>query len=93
MPLAGEKEGADVNGDGVCTLADAAILSAQWMQNGDLPGDLDPNGRVDLDDLARWTEFWTWKGDMADRHRISVNPDFNHRSSAAAKGYSAATVP
>ena len=58
VPFAGETEAGDLTGDGQVTIGDLAVMSAQWHDGG--TADLNHSGTVDLDDLARWCEFWTW---------------------------------
>jgi hypothetical protein len=57
LPYLGEKEGADLDGDGVIGIGDAAILADQWL----LPGstaNFDLTGVVDLGDFSKLLENW-----------------------------------
>jgi hypothetical protein len=58
MPFAGEKEGADLNGDGVIDMLDVAEFCGTWLAD-DLPeGDFNQDSRVNFDDWARLAENW-----------------------------------
>ena len=61
MPYAGQKEGPDLNGDGVINMDDFARFANQWMQSGSLDVNFDQQGDVDFADLIRITENWLWQ--------------------------------
>jgi hypothetical protein len=58
MPYAGQKEGADLNGNGTVNMSDFAIFANQWMQSGSLESNFDREGVVDFNDLIRIAENW-----------------------------------
>jgi len=60
MPYAGQKEGPDLNGDGMINMTDFSIFAGQWMQSGSLDANFDQQGKVDFADLIRITENWLW---------------------------------
>jgi hypothetical protein len=53
MPFAGEKEGPDLNGDGVVNMLDIAEFCGMWLENGPSEGNFNQDSRVNFDD-------WTW---------------------------------
>ncbi len=61
LPFAGEKEGADLNGDGVVNLGDFAVFANQWLQTGLLDANFDQQGNVDFADFARFANLWLWQ--------------------------------
>jgi hypothetical protein len=61
MPFTGEKEGADLNGNGFINMVDFAKFGSQWRQSGPLEADFDQNGKVVFADLRRVAENWLWQ--------------------------------
>jgi hypothetical protein len=61
MPFTGEKEGADLNGDGIISMPDFAEFGNQWQLSGPLEANFDQQGDVDFADLLRLTENWLWQ--------------------------------
>jgi len=61
MPFAGEKEGADLNGDGNVNWSDVAEFTDQWLQCGSLEADFNQDGCVNFIDWARLAENWLWQ--------------------------------
>ena len=61
MSYAGQKEGPDLNGDGVVNMSDFAKFAGQWMQSGSLDANFDQQGEVDFADLIQITENWLWR--------------------------------
>ena len=61
MDFAGEKEGPDLNGDGVVNLGDFAEFANQWLQTGSLEANFDQQGEVDFADFARFAYLWLWQ--------------------------------
>jgi len=61
MPFGGEKEGADLNGNGIVNMVDFAKFGSEWRQSGSLDADFDQNGEVGFTDLARVAENWLWQ--------------------------------
>jgi hypothetical protein len=58
MPFAGEKEGADLNGDGFVDMFDFARLANQWLRSGSLEADFTEDSIVNFADLFRMAENW-----------------------------------
>ncbi|MCL5279891.1 MAG: hypothetical protein M1376_08310 [Planctomycetes bacterium] len=60
--LASERTEADFNGDGRMDLRDFALVAKRWRQadTGSWSGNryVAPDGIVDFDDLAHWTDLW-----------------------------------
>ncbi len=61
MPFAGEKEGADLNGDGLIDTGDLLAFAGQWLQDGMLDANFDRQGNVDLSDFVRLAGLWQWE--------------------------------
>lgn len=61
MTFTGEKEGADLNGDGFVDMFDVAEFIDQWLESGSLEADFDQDGTVDFVDWARLAENWLWQ--------------------------------
>jgi hypothetical protein len=61
MPFAGEKDGADLNGDGLVNMFDFAELANQWLRSGSLEADFTKDNLVDFADLTRIAENWLWQ--------------------------------
>ena len=61
LPFVGEKEGADLNGDGLVNLGDFAEFAGQWLQAGPLEANFDQQGDVDFADFARFAKLWLWQ--------------------------------
>jgi hypothetical protein len=61
MPFAGEKEGADLNGDGNVDMADVAEFAQQWLDSGGCEADFNQDNKVDFSDWARMAENWLGK--------------------------------
>jgi len=61
MPFAGEKEGANLNGDGVVNMVDFAKLADQWREFGLLEANFNQDSSVDFADLKRVAENWLWE--------------------------------
>ncbi len=61
MPFAGEKEGADLNGDGVIDILDVAEFSEMWLESGLSEADFNQDSRVNFNDWARMAENWLGK--------------------------------
>ncbi len=61
MPFSGDKEGADLNGNGIVNMFDFAKFGSEWRQSGSLDADFDQNGEVGASDLARLVENWLWR--------------------------------
>jgi len=61
MPFSGEKEVANLNGDGIVNMLDFAEFANQWLESGLLEADFTQDGKVDTDDLLRLTESWLWR--------------------------------
>jgi hypothetical protein len=58
MSFVGDKEGPDLNGDGIVNMLDFAELGVWWLQFGLLEADFNQNSYVDYTDLVRITENW-----------------------------------
>lgn len=61
MSFVGEKEGADLNGDGFVNMLDLAKFADQWLQPGSLNADFNQDSTVDFADLSRVAESWRWQ--------------------------------
>jgi hypothetical protein len=61
MSFVGEKEGADLNGDGFVNMLDFTKFADQWLQSGSLEADFNQDGKVDFADLVRVAENWLWQ--------------------------------
>ncbi|MBA7625405.1 hypothetical protein ES703_32835 [subsurface metagenome] len=61
MPFAGEKEGANLNGDGIVNILDVAVFTNQWLQSGSLEADFNQDSNVNFSDWARLAENWLWE--------------------------------
>jgi hypothetical protein len=61
MPFAGEKEGADLNGDGVIDMLDVMEFSDTWLQSGPSEADFNQDNRVSFKDWVRMAENWQSK--------------------------------
>ena len=61
MPFAGEKDGADLNGDGLVNMFDFTELANQWLRPGSLEADFTKDNLVDFADLTRIAENWLWQ--------------------------------
>jgi hypothetical protein len=61
MPFAGEKEGADLNGDGNVDMADVAEFAQQWLDSGGCEADFNQDNMVNFRDWARMAENWLSK--------------------------------
>lgn len=61
MPFAGEKEGPNLNGDGIVNMHDFAIFASQWIQAGLLEADFNQDSNVNFLDWARLAENWLWQ--------------------------------
>ena len=61
MPFAGEKDGADLNGDGLVNMFDFTELANQWLRSGSLEADFTKDNLVDFADLTRIAENWLWQ--------------------------------
>jgi len=61
MPFAGEKDGADLNGDGQVNMSDFAEFANQWLWSGSLEADFTKDNLVDFADLTRIAENWLWQ--------------------------------
>lgn len=60
MLFLGEKEAADLNGDGVIGWKDVEIFASQWLQAGSLTADFNKDSEVNFIDWARIAENWLW---------------------------------
>jgi hypothetical protein len=58
MPFAGEKEGPDLNGDGVVDMLDVAEFCGTWLESGPSESNFNQDSSVDFDDWARLAENW-----------------------------------
>jgi hypothetical protein len=58
VPFAGEKDGADLNGDGLVNMFDFTELANQWLRSGSLEADFTEDNLVDSADLTRMAENW-----------------------------------
>ena len=56
-----EKEGPDLNGDGLVDFADFSEIGLNWMNSGSFGADFDQDGDVDAADLSRFIEFWLYE--------------------------------
>ncbi len=61
MPFAGEKESANLNGDGIVNILDVAVFTNQWLQSGSLEADFNQDSSVNFSDWARLAENWLWE--------------------------------
>ncbi|MCK4795555.1 MAG: carboxypeptidase regulatory-like domain-containing protein [Desulfobacteraceae bacterium] len=61
MPFAGEKESANLNGDGIVNMLDVAVFTNQWLQSGSLEADFNQDSNVNFSDWARLAENWLWE--------------------------------
>lgn len=61
MPFAGEKEGADLNGNGFVNMVDYAEFANQWRQSGPSEANFNQDGEVEFADLSRVAETWLWQ--------------------------------
>ena len=61
MSFAGEKEGADLNGNGFVDILDVAAFTNQWLQSGSLEADFNQDSSVNFFDWARFAENWLWQ--------------------------------
>ncbi|MCJ7655524.1 MAG: dockerin type I domain-containing protein, partial [Dehalococcoidia bacterium] len=61
MSFVGEKEGADLNGDGFVNILDLSKFADQWLQAGSLEADFNQDSTVDFADLSRVAESWRWQ--------------------------------
>jgi len=61
MPFAGEKEGADLNGDGEIDMLDVLEFSNTWLQSGSSEADFNQDSRVNFKDWVRMAENWQSK--------------------------------
>ena len=61
MPFAGEKEGADLNGNGFVNMVDYAEFANQWRQSGPSEANFNQDGEVGFADLSRVAENWLWQ--------------------------------
>lgn len=61
---------ADFNGDGSVNFADFTVLACYWLttncaaQDNCAGADLEPDGDVDLEDLASFVEHWLWQAEF-----------------------------
>lgn len=60
-PFSGEKEGADLNGDGIIDVSDMAVFAGQWLNSGPVDSNFDQQGNVDLADFSRVADNWYWQ--------------------------------
>jgi hypothetical protein len=58
MPFAGEKEGADLNGDGIIDMLDVAEFSGMWLESGLSEADFNQDSKVNFNDWKRMAENW-----------------------------------
>jgi hypothetical protein len=58
MSFAGEKEGPDLNGDGIINMLDFARFANQWLESDSLEADFNEDGIVDFADLSQIVENW-----------------------------------
>lgn len=61
MSFAGEKEGADLNGDGVIDMLDVAEFCETWLESGSSEADFNQDSSVNFNDWARLAENWLSK--------------------------------
>ncbi|HUS73552.1 MAG TPA: carboxypeptidase regulatory-like domain-containing protein [Sedimentisphaerales bacterium] len=61
MAFAGEKEGADLNGDGFINMFDYAKFGSQWRKSGPSEANFNQDGEVEFADLRRVAENWLWQ--------------------------------
>jgi len=61
MSFSGEKEGANLTGDGIVNMVDYAKFANQWSQSGSLEANFNQDGSVDFIDLTRVAENWLWQ--------------------------------
>jgi hypothetical protein len=61
MPFAGEKEGANLNGDGVIDMLDVAEFCETWLESGSSEADFNQDNKVNFSDWARMAENWLSK--------------------------------
>lgn len=61
MPFSGEKEGSDLNGNGIVNMVDYAEFANQWRQSGPSEANFNQDGEVGFADLRRVAENWLWQ--------------------------------
>lgn len=61
MPFVGEKEGADLNGDGFINMFDYAKFGNRWRESGPSEANFNQDGEVEFADLKRFAENWLWQ--------------------------------
>lgn len=61
IPFSGEKEAADLNGNGFVDTDDLPRFSNQWLESGALEANFDQQGNVDFTDWAILAENWFLK--------------------------------
>ncbi|MFH1615501.1 MAG: hypothetical protein ABIG61_10525 [Planctomycetota bacterium] len=59
--FSGEKEGADLTGDGSVDMRDAAVFAEQWLKVGEVEADFNLDSNTDFADWVRFAESWMWK--------------------------------
>ena len=61
ISCSGEKEAADLNGNGFVDTDDLSRFSNQWLESGVLEANFDQQGNVDFIDWAILAENWLFK--------------------------------